>query len=177
MSIHVQIACPRCQHPLKIREEYLGHRVACKYCETKFTAELPDDSDSGSEVKSPLERIWEREEQKKAAAASAAGPAPRRPEPRQGLGAVNRVAPVDKEDSSMLIPVRREGEGQDQQVQHDPASNGAVATQAPGPGSAAGLQEEIERLRTEIAWLKSENEALKAELEGRTDRDEDDFSF
>ncbi len=172
MSLHIQIACPRCQHPLKIREEYLGHRVACKFCEHKFTAELTEDSDSGAEAKSTLEKIWEREERKQAETSSASKPAPRRPETKPGLGSVNRVSAVDKEDSSMLIPVRREEDNQ-AEARPGPASNGAVATQAP----SSDLEAELERLRTENAWLKSENESLKAELEGRADREDDDLTF
>ena len=38
MPTYTRIPCPKCGHELKIREEYLGQRVACKHCSHAFVA-------------------------------------------------------------------------------------------------------------------------------------------
>src|SRR5262249_9040388 len=36
---YIDSACPRCQHAIRIRTEYVGRRLACKYCNHSFVAE------------------------------------------------------------------------------------------------------------------------------------------
>src|SRR4051812_15572559 len=44
MSSYSRFPCPQCQHPLKIREEYLGRRVSCKHCSHTFIARAPEET-------------------------------------------------------------------------------------------------------------------------------------
>ncbi|HEV3083689.1 MAG TPA: hypothetical protein VGY66_28165, partial [Gemmataceae bacterium] len=41
MTQYVESACPSCHHPVRIRTEYLGKRIACKHCNHTFVAQ-PD---------------------------------------------------------------------------------------------------------------------------------------
>jgi hypothetical protein len=38
----VNLACPHCQKPLRVRVDYLGQRIVCKSCQHAFRAELED---------------------------------------------------------------------------------------------------------------------------------------
>lgn len=44
MSNHIRIPCPSCSQTLKLRPEYMGRRLECKYCGTRFRAEAPEPS-------------------------------------------------------------------------------------------------------------------------------------
>jgi serine/threonine protein kinase len=39
MPQHFATACPHCRHPLKVRLEYIGNWVVCKYCGRQFVAQ------------------------------------------------------------------------------------------------------------------------------------------
>jgi serine/threonine-protein kinase len=39
MPQYFATACPHCRHPLKVRLEYIGHWVTCKYCDRQFVAQ------------------------------------------------------------------------------------------------------------------------------------------
>src|SRR5262249_45378463 len=39
----VVFACPNCQHKLRIKEEYLGRTLRCKYCAHEFVSPPPED--------------------------------------------------------------------------------------------------------------------------------------
>ena len=41
-TVHVQVACPNCRHELRVRAEYIGLTVACKYCDNPFLVQLED---------------------------------------------------------------------------------------------------------------------------------------
>ena len=41
MRDYLGTTCPSCQHRLRIRTEYIGHRIVCKYCQHRFRAEAP----------------------------------------------------------------------------------------------------------------------------------------
>ena len=36
MYTHFETSCPHCEHPLKVRLEYVGKKVACKHCGQAF---------------------------------------------------------------------------------------------------------------------------------------------
>ena len=41
MYTHFETYCPHCEHPLKVRLEYVGKKVACKHCEKTFRIPPP----------------------------------------------------------------------------------------------------------------------------------------
>ncbi|MCC6418789.1 MAG: hypothetical protein IT429_11185 [Gemmataceae bacterium] len=41
MNTHHESFCPSCKHPIRIRSEYLGKRIACKHCKHVFLAVAP----------------------------------------------------------------------------------------------------------------------------------------
>src|SRR5438874_9398092 len=46
----VEFPCPQCEHPLRIKPEYLGRKLRCKYCAHEFPTDPSDGSptaDSG----------------------------------------------------------------------------------------------------------------------------------
>ena len=42
-STHFRFPCPSCQHPLKVRREYVGKDVQCRHCSVTFRVVVPDD--------------------------------------------------------------------------------------------------------------------------------------
>src|SRR5262249_44117181 len=44
---YTEIACPSCQRTLRVRTEYLGHRISCKSCNHLFRAEAPTEEKRG----------------------------------------------------------------------------------------------------------------------------------
>lgn len=165
MSTHLQIGCPSCQKTLKIRPAYLGHRVACKYCEHQFvpTADVPEAGPESSGDVPSLEELWERETR-----ASEGPPRPRgarRPDEATAPPAgPPRHAGPDQDDSSALIPVRREDDEPRPEVPFEIEA-------ARAPSEADDLRGELERLRAENAWLRDEVESLRRELDLSRDRD------
>src|SRR5262245_13372755 len=41
---HFETPCPHCQHPLRVRVEYIDHWVTCKYCERRFKPQRSSDA-------------------------------------------------------------------------------------------------------------------------------------
>ncbi len=60
---HIHLPCPSCQHPLRVRREYVGKNVICKHCKKPFKVFVPDDREfhpppderPSSEGKTPAE--------------------------------------------------------------------------------------------------------------------------
>src|SRR5262249_36727141 len=38
---YIDLSCPNCQRPLRVRTEYAGQRIACKHCSHAFVAGVP----------------------------------------------------------------------------------------------------------------------------------------
>ncbi len=49
MEPHIEMHCPHCRHPVRVRVEYLGRRVRCRFCQEAFRVqtEFGDGSSSG----------------------------------------------------------------------------------------------------------------------------------
>ncbi len=47
MNQYLDMPCPQCRHELRVRAEYVGRRVRCKYCEHAWVVPL-EDSESGA---------------------------------------------------------------------------------------------------------------------------------
>jgi hypothetical protein len=41
VNTHFDSSCPHCQRALRIRNKYLGMRIACNYCNHTFVAKAP----------------------------------------------------------------------------------------------------------------------------------------
>ncbi len=168
MSSHMQIPCPNCQRSLKIRPEYLGHRVVCKYCEHQFIAQAPAaPSDPDTSEGPTLEEIWERESHREEAP-KRPQPAPRRPDSPTSLGPANRSRKDDTDDSSLLIPVRRDPPEPEDEAPFDPEASAAGRDSS---DANASPHSELERLRAENAWLRAEVQLLREELGEMRTRD------
>src|SRR4051794_32806863 len=57
MDKRLLIPCPGCEHPLKVRTEYLGRKVTCKHCGKIFTAQAPPEGGALAEL-GDIERIF-----------------------------------------------------------------------------------------------------------------------
>jgi hypothetical protein len=195
MSHHPSASCPHCQSSLRIKPEYYGLEVVCKFCHEPFVLKPPSevrasgpDEEKGREPSGPsaLERLWEDE------TARAAQPRPAKPvrqaTPKPALA--RRV--IDLEDSSMLIPVRKDDGGTAvAEMPPKPESSPLpeIADPEPGPSpdgpgpeprrelQVRALRQEIERrerrveqVEAQVRVERAEIERLRAEL-GRVERD------
>ena len=53
MSMHTHIPCPSCKSRLRIRPEYVGQAVACKFCHHSFLCEGGGDPDPAAPAPGP----------------------------------------------------------------------------------------------------------------------------
>lgn len=112
------VTCPHCHAQLRVKPKYFGHEGVCKFCEKTFflnppvdaNAVTPDPDTGEGEGEEPaegspsaLEKLWEDE------ASKSQQPAPIKPlrsaPPRPSL---TKKPAIDLEDSSMIIPVRKD---------------------------------------------------------------------
>src|SRR4051794_29297039 len=43
MSTRIELPCPSCGRTLKVRPEYVGRTVSCKYCDHAFVVQVSDE--------------------------------------------------------------------------------------------------------------------------------------
>lgn len=169
--------CPNCGTPLRIKPEYYGHEVVCKFCQKPFVLEAPSEDregapngelEGGTKEPTDLEKLWESE------AARAEQPKPvRRAAPKPALAKKT----IDLEDSSMLIPVHRDDAGTSVAERPSPEAEKPRSAAMPAPPSVTderksqrelqirALRQEIERREKRVAQVETQVRVERGEIE------------
>src|SRR5262249_8718596 len=158
MADYIRQPCPKCGHPLRIREEYVGRQVICKRCKHEF---LVDPS------------LAERE-------GAPAPPLQLAPDPalKEALERLERGASALREERDALkgqgSALREEQDGLREQVSallskldEARAAVGRSADQAAG---LAPLRKEHDRLAAELDALRQERDKERAAREAEAER-------
>src|SRR5262245_22266427 len=147
------MACPKCQKVLRVRAEYLGHRVVCRHCQDGFRVTTDGVASRIDVLKAELEKAQKDQTQYQTRLQTVEADLRQAGDRRQQfeaaqVGTTREMSSLREERDRLLA------EGKQLRGQVEPAKAG-------GTGELTSLREERDRLADDVKALREQVEAAR----------------